>query len=70
MEKNIKAKDVYITRADKSNNVVILDKATYDERVAKLIDEGPYDLIDSDPITTLVNSVHKTINKHMNVLIE
>lgn len=67
---NIKSKDVYITRADKSNNVVILDKVTYDERVQKLIDEGPYDVVDNDPISTLVNNVHNTINKHINVLIE
>lgn len=39
---NIKAKNIYITKADKSSNVVILDKKVYDERIQKSIDEGPY----------------------------
>ncbi len=68
--KSMKSKDVYITRADKSNNVVILDRDTYDDRVQNLINEGPYDVVDNDPINKLVNDVHKTINKHINVLIE
>lgn len=70
MIKNIKSKDVYITRADKSNNVVILDKSTYNKRVQKLINDGPYDLTEIDPLKALMNDVNKTINKHMNVLIE
>lgn len=68
--KNMKSKDVYITRADKSNNVVILDKNTYDERVQRLIDEGPYDVVNDDPIATLVTDVHNTINRHINVLVD
>lgn len=68
--KDIKSKDVYITKADKSNNVVILDKITYDERVQKLIDEGPYEIVENDPLKKLTNDVKNKLNKHMNVLIE
>lgn len=68
--KDIKSKDVYITKADKSNNVVILDKVVYDERVQKLINEGPYEIVEEDPLKKLITNVNNKLNKYMNVLIK
>lgn len=50
----LKLNDVYMTKADKSNNIVILDKDVYDERFQKLIDDGPYELVDSDPLPGMI----------------
>lgn len=68
--KQIASTDVYITKADESNNVVILDKSVYDERVNKLISEGPYEPTESDPLTSMVKEENIVLNKHMNVWLE
>lgn len=47
--KEIKSKNVYLTNVDKNNNIVILDKEVYDERVHNLNEEGSYEVVEQDP---------------------
>lgn len=58
--KELQNKDVYYMKADKGNNVVILDKSEYNNRMQKMIDEGPYRLHDS----TIFDTV-KDLNKRV-----
>jgi hypothetical protein len=45
----MREKNCYYTKADKSNAVVIMDKGKYDEGMQRLIDDGPYELMTSNP---------------------
>lgn len=42
---SLQKKNVYYTKADKGNTLVILDKTEYDNRMLKLINEGPYEKV-------------------------
>lgn len=66
----LKLKNVFITKADKSNNIVILDNSTYDERVQKMIDEGPYEITDGDQLSVMVRDINKCLDKHLYELME
>lgn len=41
--RSIKAKDVIVVKADKGNNVVLMDKSDYEERIMDMIANGPYE---------------------------
>lgn len=51
--KTLREKEVYYIKADKGNSIVILDKVDYQERVQNLLDEGPYRLKNTSPLTRL-----------------
>lgn len=40
--KSLKEKDVFFMKADKGNNIVILDKSDYENRMQDMINDGPY----------------------------
>lgn len=52
--KSLNQKDVYITKADKGNAIVILDKSKYDEYMQLLIDNGPYKRV-RNPLNKMKN---------------
>lgn len=39
--KTLNEKDIFVTKADKGNAVVVLDRNNYDTNVQSIIDEGP-----------------------------
>lgn len=41
--KSLNNKNIYITKSDKGNGIVILDKSEYDNRMLKLNKDGPYE---------------------------
>lgn len=47
---NLNKKDCFITKADKGNSVVILNKQDYYEGVEKLIQEGPFVKVIKHPV--------------------
>jgi hypothetical protein len=51
------------TKADKSNTVVIIDKEKYDEGMQRLIDDRPYELMTSNPLTRTVESAKNMIRE-------
>jgi hypothetical protein len=48
-----------LRKADKSNAVVIMDKDKYNDNMQKLIDDGPYELMTSNPIPRLIEKAKK-----------
>lgn len=58
----LRKKEVYYMKADKSNAIVILDKKDYDGRMLKLISEGPYELI-NNPLNKFQNHVSSIISE-------
>lgn len=54
-------KDLIITKADKGNAVVILEKSDYTQRVQKMLDEGPYIPIKKDPLQKLIKQMKDTL---------
>jgi len=57
----IRKKEVMITIADESNNVVIMGKEGYKQRVLKMIADGPYEEISEE---MMVNDVNQILNRH------
>lgn len=66
--KGLKKKPIIIAKADKSNNVVIMDKDDYGRRMDSLILEGGYVKIDSDPLNSMVNRVNEVLKKYSDLL--
>lgn len=48
-------------KPDKGNKLVILDKKDYDDRMKKLITEGPYEIVTRDPLPSMVTQTRKLI---------
>ena len=46
-------KNIMILPADKGRASVVLDKNTYDDKLKTLIEEGPYRLLNKDPMDCL-----------------
>lgn len=61
--KDLKAKPVFYTKADKGNAVVILDKEDYDNRMLEKITNGPYRKLRVDPLPSMVKHVDKTLKE-------
>lgn len=61
--KDLKQKDVFYTKADKGNALVILDRSDYDNRLLKLIADGPYKRV-RNPLTSMVNATNDIINRY------
>lgn len=66
--KALRLKPVVIAKADKSNNVVILDETDYEDKVMKLIAEGPYIELKENPLKNMVNEVNDVLKKHQHKL--
>lgn len=64
--RKLREKDVVYVKADKSNNVVIIDKTDYNERVEKLITECKYRESNRNPLKKMIretNSLRQKIKK-------
>lgn len=57
----IKEKSVYITKADKSNNIVVQDKRAYDESARALLNGGDYEMLSRNPLNNIVSEVKTTL---------
>ena len=58
-------KDIHITKADKSNALVILDKADYKDKLLNLLeDHTTYQRINKNPIESVNSRFNKTIKQH------
>lgn len=66
--KGLKKKPIFISKADKSNNVVVLDKEDYKNRMLQMIEESEYELIEKDPLGTMKSQVDRVLKEHGNVL--
>lgn len=64
----LKKKPIVISKADKSNNVVILDKDDYTHRMNTLIEDGGYEKLDKDPLNAMVKQVNQVLKAHGDVL--
>lgn len=56
--KSLKQKDVVYVKADKGNQVVILNKSDYDNRVLQLINECKYKEIKRNPLKKMIREVN------------
>lgn len=63
----IREKDIYITKADKSNNIVVQDKRAYDESVRALLDGGDYERLNRSPLNNIISEVKTTLKSLDNV---
>jgi hypothetical protein len=59
--KELKEKPVFYVKADKGNNIVILDKKDYDNIMTKKLTEGPYRKLRKDPLPDILKRFDKTI---------
>lgn len=59
--RSINQKECYYMKPDKGNKLVILDKKDYDDRMKKLITEGPYEIVTRDPLPSMVTQTRKLI---------
>lgn len=59
--KKIKDKDIYITKADKSNNVVIQNKRDYDQTAIEYLNNGDYEVLSKNPVKVIINEVNATL---------
>lgn len=62
--KTLNKKDIYIAKADKSNNVIILNKSDYDNAVQTLIDDGPY-VEESNPLNKMIATLKKAVKNYI-----
>lgn len=60
---DIRQKDCYYMKADKGNKLVILDKQDYDDRMHKLIADGPYESVRRNPLPKMVRLTNVTIKE-------
>lgn len=51
--KSFREKKLVISKADKSNNVVVMDEQYYERVVMKTISDGPYVELDCDPLKNI-----------------
>lgn len=66
--KSLRNKKLIITKADKSNNVLIYDEPEYARLVLKTINSGPYTEIQENPLKGMVKMVNDTLEKHAHIL--
>lgn len=63
--KSLNSKDIYITKADKGNCVVVLNKCDYDDGMKKLIDDGNYTRV-KNPLNRMY-IVHRRKGRHKEI---
>lgn len=60
---SLRKKNVYYTKADKGNTLVILDKVEYDNRMQKLINDGPYERV-RGPLTAMETEMKDALKQY------
>jgi hypothetical protein len=60
--KELKKKDVFYLKADKSNTVVAVDRMDCIQRMLDLISDGPYEEINFNPLDKMIKAVKTTLN--------
>lgn len=66
--KNIKSKNITVSKADKGNSIVILDYSEYLRRMELMLSEGDYTELNFNPLNKMRNSVHESLNKYCNII--
>lgn len=64
---SLREKNVIFAKADKSNNIVVLEKEDYERIAMKTIAEGQYVECLNDPLYEMVREVEDVLDKHKNV---
>lgn len=60
-----KGNTIHITKADKSNSIVILDKADYISRMQALLDDDmPYKKLTKNPFDQVIKNFSSTVRKN------
>lgn len=65
-----KKETVYFTKADKSNNIVIFDKEEYIELTNEFIENGPYELVNFDPLPGMIRRTKAAISEAAKVFVK
>lgn len=65
-----KKETVYFTKADKSNNIVIFGKEEYIELTNEFIENGPYELVNFDPLPGMIRRTKAAINEAAKVFVK
>lgn len=60
---SIREKNCYYMKADKGNKLVILDKEEYDDRMKKLIEDGPYESVGRDPLPKMIRNTNSLVKE-------
>lgn len=64
----LRKKKLIITKADKSNKVIVYDENQYERLVVKTIENGPYTVVDENPLKDMIKEVNHSLEKHSHVL--
>lgn len=67
---SLKKRNLLFTRADKSNNVVVMEREYYERIVLKTIANGPYEKMNEDPLQRMVRDVNEVLERHKHILCE
>lgn len=65
----MKKDSVLFTKADKSNNIVILDKCDYISSTEEFIQNGPYELVNYDPLPGMVRRTKDAVKSAADVFV-
>lgn len=65
---SLKEKNLVFTKADKSNNIIVMEKSYYERVVVKTISQGPYAECENDPLKNMTDEVNDILDKHKEVL--
>ncbi len=66
--KSLREKKLIISKADKSNNVVVMDVQYYERVMTKVISSGPYVELKSDMLYSMVDGVNEILEKHKHTI--
>lgn len=61
--KSLNKKDIFVTKADKGNSIVVVDRDDYDSRMQEMIDNGPYKRV-KNPLNKMKKEISDVIKKH------
>lgn len=61
--KSLRERNLIISKADKSNNVMVMDASYYERVVNKIISSGPYEEICYDLLKEMVDEVKQRFGK-------
>jgi hypothetical protein len=60
--RELKKKDFFYLKADKSNSIVAVDRADYIQRMEDLISDDPYEEVNFNPLDRMTKTVTTTLN--------
>lgn len=64
-----KKQSVFFTKADKSNNIVILDKDDYIQSTENFIRDGPYEQVNYDPLPGMIRRTKTAVKESSKVFV-